>query len=71
MPELTWTQSPPQKPGWYWFRNQAGATGVVEVDAALMERAEKQYCYFLAGETDFAMWWSDQPVAEPKEGVTG
>ena len=64
---LTWTQTPPSEPGWYWFKNRAGETGIVEVDAPLIERAIKQYGYFLADQTDFAMWWSDKRILEPAE----
>ena len=71
MTNMTWTQKPPQSPGWYWFRNRKGIVGVVEVDAVLMYRAKTEYLsHFLAGNNDFAMWWSDRAIDEPKEEVT-
>ncbi len=64
---MNWTQVPPVEPGWYWFRNRAGDVGVVEVDASLIDRAKKQYGYFMEGETDFALFWGDRPIESPSE----
>ena len=64
MKPLAWTQKPPTVPGWYWFENRHGEKGCVEVDAKLITQAERQYGYYVAGETDFALWWAG-PIPEP------
>lgn len=68
---MNWTQVPPTEPGWYWFRNRSGDVGVVEVDAALIDRAEKQYGYLVEGETDFALFWSDRAIESPLDMEAG
>ena len=62
---LIWTISPPEKAGWYWYMNRIGATGVVFMDDALIEKAKKHYELYVAQETDFALHWAG-PLQEPE-----